>query len=318
MKTILRSIVPSAFWNALSNAKKYVEQYPFRYAEKRGWNITRKSDFYSPLPNLDDLRKNEKRWNKPSTLAGVKIDLAELKNFWAELSQKYSKEYELLPSYDEVKKLGFGVGYTKVDARTSYYMLRHIKPKKYIEVGSGISTHYCTLAVEENKKTGHDTAIQCIEPYPYDKLYSINNIKVIKDEVQNVDLSVFQQLEENDVLFIDSSHAGKIDSDVNYEILDILPNLKKGVYVHIHDIPFPFNFPYPANLYIYNREWPQYWNEPAMVQAFLAFNDTFKIIQSTSYIRFHDEQFIKDTIPEYSSEVSFANGLGSLWLQKVK
>src|ERR1017187_5882615 len=119
-------------------------------------------------------------------------------------------------------------------------------PCIYFEIGSGLSTYYASLALNKNKvldqKNSH---IICVEPYPYAKLKSIDNILIYQEEVQDVSIDKFQVLEENDILFIDSTHIVKIDGDVPYIYLEVLPQLKKGVYIHIHDIAFPYNIPYP-------------------------------------------------------------------------
>ena len=97
----------------------------------------------------------------------------------------------------------------------------------------------------------------CVEPYPYEKLFSIPQIKVVKKEVQDVELSIFEELDAGDILFIDSTHIVKVDGDVPYLFLEVLPRLKKGVIIHVHDISFPYNVPYPPELYIFNRyKWP--------------------------------------------------------------
>lgn len=319
MKSLFKKVLPDPIlhlWYWITNNRDLLAPV---IEKKFNVNLVQKEDFYSPLPNLEDLKANESRWLKPSALKGLNIDPQKLLIYWKELVAKYATEYNDLPSYSDIQKKGYGVGYTKVDARTSFYMIRDIKPKKYLEIGSGLSTYYASLASIANKKNGfHETEIICIEPYPFDNLNKIKDITIVQDFVQNVPLSVFENLNEGDVLFIDSSHAAKIDSDVYYEILDILPSLKKGVYIHIHDIPFPYNFPYPAELYMYKKKWPQFWNEPAFVQAFLSFNDTFEIIQSVPIIKFHFESEVLPTIPDYNNSIDYSNAIGSLWLKKVK
>lgn len=319
MKKLIKQLTPSFiltlyYW--LTNNRDMMAPI---IEKKFNVNLAKKEDFYSPLPDVADLKKNRARWAKPSPLKGVKYDLEQMLAYWQNLAEKYQKEYTELPKYEDNKKAGFGVGFTRVDSRTLYYMLRELKPKKYLEIGSGLSTYYTYLASQKNTTIDNSsTDIKCIEPYPFDKLKTIENIELTIDFVQNVPISKFEELEEGDVLFIDSSHAAKIDSDVNYEILDILPSLKKGVYIHIHDIPFPYNYPYPEDLYIFNRQWPQLWNEPAFVQAFLSFNDTFEVVLSVPLLKFHFDEKIKQTLPDFKNEMIYQNAIGSLWLKKIK
>ena len=196
-------------------------------------------------------------------------------------------------------------------------MVRQLKPRRYVEVGSGLSTYYCSLAAKKNSEECHPLEIICIEPHPFEKLRTILGIQVLAKEVQDVDVSRFQQLQENDILFIDSSHIVRIDGDVPYLYLEVLPILNPGVVIHIHDIPFPYNIPYPPGLWVLGQGWPMFWNEAMMLQAFLCFNDKFKITMSTPLIRYHDEEFLRSRLPFYESLDQNPNTFSSIWLKKV-
>jgi hypothetical protein len=213
--------------------------------------------------------------------------------------------------------MGFGPGYTAVDALTLYMMIRDLKPRHYIEVGSGVSTFYCSLAAQRNRNEGHPLQITCIEPYPFQRLSSIPGIRILSQEVQDIDVSVFQELRQNDVCFIDSSHILRIDGDVPFLYLEVLPSLNVGVVTHVHDIPYPYNTPFPPELWIFEQQWPLFWNEPMMLQAFLAFNKHFRITMSTPLLRHFDETFLKEHIPIYESIEQNPNAFSSLWLTRV-
>ena len=157
--------------------------------------------------------------------------LRKWKSQFSDLLSRYLDEFSLIPPYATLQKVGFGPGYTAVDALTLYMMVRHLKPRRYIEVGSGISTYYCSVAAERNAKECHPLEITCIEPHPYDQLRTIPGIKVLAKEVQDAELSLFQQLQENDILFIDSSHILRIDGDVPFLYLEVLPTLNSGVVI---------------------------------------------------------------------------------------
>ncbi len=356
IKSDFKRVTPEAVWNALYSIKKMLRgivesllgimlRLILKAAQAFGlnthvWKILRDSkdlglsvfpsaNYYSPLPEMDNLKKNLKRWCKPSEMVGVSFDIEEMKQFLKDLEDTYSDEYTEIMSYKHLEISKFGPGFTRGDARLLYYMIRHTEPKRYIEVGSGLSTKYSSLAAEQNEKIGKPFKMTCIEPYPYDSLYSIKNVDIMKQEVQNVDLSFFDQLDSGDVLFIDSTHIVKIDSDVAFLFLEVLPRLRKGVKIHIHDINFPYNVPYPSELYIFGKrfpQWPWFFNEPMLLQAFLSFNDAYNIIASIPLVSFFDEQFLCDTISEYRpfSEYTEENldKIGfppcSLWLEKVK
>ncbi len=285
--------------------------------EAAGFQVARTDDYYSPLPSVAQLKANAARWNRPSALLGVEYDLAGMKSSLTDLLACYLNEFLACPPYAEVQKMGFGPGYTAVDALTLYMMIRHLKPRRYIEVGSGVSTYYCNLAAQRNASEGHPLQITCIEPYPFEKLSSIPGIRVLPQKVEDVDPALFQELQENDVLFIDSSHILRVDGDVPFLYLEVLPAIRAGVVTHIHDIPFPFNFPYPPELWIFGQVWPMFWNEPMVLQAFLAFNKNFKICLSTPLIRYFDELFLKQSIPIYESVAQNPNAFSSIWLRRV-
>ena len=129
--------------------------------------------------------------------------------------------------------------------------------------------------------------------------------------------TLFQELQKDDVLFIDSSHVLKIGEDVPFLYLEVLPTLNVGVVVHIHDVPFPYNIPYPPDLWVFGQEWPMLWNEAMVAQAFLSFNSSFRIILSTPLIRYFDEEFLRKLIPNHESIDQNPNTFSSLWLKRL-
>ena len=125
-------------------------------------------------------------------------------------------------------------------------MMRHFKPEKIIEIGSG----YSSVAMMDTNEIFFNNSISLtfIEPFP-ERFYSLCNpgdnesYKLIAKNLQDVDLTLFETLEDGDFLFVDSTHVSKTGSDVNKIIFEILPLLKKGVFIHFHDIFYPFEYP---------------------------------------------------------------------------
>jgi hypothetical protein len=336
MKKILRQVLPAFLWNRLKHlqrmkvsaqgkclslaSRRFARRNPVEFQrslEEAGYQVARDEDYYSPLPSAARLKTNVSRWNRPSALRGVEYDLAAMKSALVDLLERYLDEFLAYPPYAEVRQMGFGPGYTAVDALTLYMIIRHLKPRRYIEVGSGVSTFYCNLAAQRNASEGHPLQMTCIEPYPFEKLSTIPGIQVLPQKVEDLEISLFQQLQENDVLFIDSSHILRVDGDVPFLYLEVLPVLNVGVVTHIHDIPYPFNSPYPPELWIFGEEWPMFWNEPMVLQAFLAFNKNFKISLSTPMIRHFDEEFLRHSIPIYESVAQNPNTFSSIWLRRI-
>lgn len=322
---IFRKLLGDKIYEKLKPQRKFVlkerDTFTRKFLKSFNWiglNVYPVKNYYSPLPVLRHLEKNKHRWAKPSSLSGVKFDLEELKSQFDHL-QQYMPEYLNLIPYEKAKTIGFGPGFTYVDSITSYAMIRDIQPNIYFEIGSGLSTYYASLALNKNKLDYQKRSnIICVEPYPYPKLKELDNITLYQQEVQEVSIEQFKILEENDILFIDSTHVLRIDSDVAFLYLEVLPQLKKGVYIQIHDIAFPFNIPYPYDHWILKRGVGMYWTEAMLLQALLCNSDTFEIVLSTPLIRFHDEDFLKKRIPEYKDVNEESNTFSSIWLKKVK
>ena len=139
-----------------------------------------------------------------------------------------------------------------------------------------------TNDIAENIATSH----VCVEPYEQPWLEEFPKIKLIRDKVENLDLNTFQDLEAGDLLFIDSSHMIRPQGDVLHEFLSIIPSLKKGVFVHIHDIFTPHD---------YKDEWVKsdvlFWNEQYLLEALLTDNSALKVIASLNMLkhRYYDE-----------------------------
>jgi predicted O-methyltransferase YrrM len=121
-------------------------------------------------------------------------------------------------------------------------MIRKFRPKQIIEIGAGYSTLWSLSALTAN---GSPCMLTSIEPYPQDFLKHLKdkNFALIEKKVEHVPLTLFEALEANDILFIDSSHVVRIGGDVLYEVLEIIPRLKTGVRIHVHDIFLPYNYP---------------------------------------------------------------------------
>lgn len=120
-----------------------------------------------------------------------------------------------------------------------YTILAKYQPKKYIEVGSGNSTK---VAYKAKVDQSLDMNITSIDPFPRAEIDALVD-EIIRQPFEDLDMEVLLDLEENDVLFIDNSHRILPNSDSMAFYLDVLPRLKKGVLVHIHDIYLPYDYP---------------------------------------------------------------------------
>ncbi len=304
------------------NIVKYLKQLLFGKGVLFGkrWDLYERLElhlmpvhFYSPIPDTRELRKNFKSWYREGDLAGVDFRLNEEIALVNEGLRAYAAECNKLPAYSEVLAQGYGEGFSAVDAHILHTMIRHVKPRKMIEVGSGVSTVFSLNALSQNnQETGAPSRLTCIEPYPLDGLCKLQResvIDLVRKPVQEVSLELFRTLGPNDVLFIDSSHVLKLDSDVSYLYLEVLPNLNKDVIIHIHDISWPYPTP-PPEEWIFKRH--MFWTEASLLHAFLIHNSAFKILLCSSYL-YHKSP---DVLPSVF-EVSPTNTPSSMWLQKI-
>jgi len=243
--------------------------------------------YYQPVINPRKYLKDSRKKNR--NLPGIKLDNDEEQ---LALIAKFHYNEELLafpmkmpkPLSYHYDNSPFGPG----DAEYLYNIVRHFKSKKIIEIGCGYSTLMIDKAVKQNKMEDatYECNHICIEPYENSWLQHLN-INLIRQKVEDVDLAVFKDLEKDDILFIDSTHMIRPQGDVLFEYLQLLPILKSGVIIHIHDIFTPNEYP---------DEWLDrhlLWNEQYLLEAFLSCNNEFTILGSLNNLFLkHNEQFL--------------------------
>lgn len=228
-------------------------------ADRWGYHI-RPIHYYEPLPDFGSITAEQ--INRKRTYPAIDFGWEDQLALVDELT-KYRDELEEI-------EFDFGNGFfSGFDAAVYYSLIRHLKPERVIEIGGGYSTRIAAKALAHNKQG----KLSCIEPYPEQRLLEAQlNIDLIRRRVEDIDVDFFSCLEANDILFIDSSHTVKFGSDVCYEFLEVLPTLKPGVWIHVHDIFFPHD--YPAEWLINQR---LALNEQYLLEAFLSFNKTFSV-----------------------------------------
>jgi len=154
---------------------------------------------------------------------------------------RYASELKEIPRFAASGFYWDNPMFPPLDAMSYYGVIRSRRPARIIEVGSGFSTLMALRAIEKN---GHG-GISCVEPYPSEALVSNEGRLRGLDRRKGQELPTerFAELKAGDVLFIDTSHAVKAGSDVNYLLFNVLPTLRSGVLVHIHDIFLPHEYP---------------------------------------------------------------------------
>ena len=259
--------------------------------------------YYSPIPNIVELQKTRDVWAKKSELPGVSVNLDEQASDLKAICMPYQSEYAGNKIYQEGMSNNFGPGYGYIEAQALHAVVRHYKPKRIVEVGSGVST-YCMLKASEmnSKETGQRTKIVSIEPYPSERLRHLEQLELISKQVQTLPVEVFTELGQNDLLFIDSSHTVKPGGDVNYIVLEVLPRLRQGVVVHFHDIYFPYDYQRNVCKTFFH------WAETSLLRAFLISNEKAKIVACLSHLHYERKDILREVFPEYNPQVD-VNGL---------
>ncbi|MGV9314054.1 class I SAM-dependent methyltransferase [Streptomyces sp. NPDC003691] len=126
-----------------------------------------------------------------------------------------------------------------LDALALYGMLAATKPARYLEIGSGNSTKFARRAVED---LGLPTRITSVDPQPRAPIDALCD-EVVRVPLQEADPRVFEELEPGDILFLDGSHRLHMGSDVMVFFFEVLPRLKPGVLIQVHDIMLPADYP---------------------------------------------------------------------------
>lgn len=184
------------------------------------------------------------------------------------------------------------------DADFLYQLIRHTKPRKVVEIGSGNSTKIARLALKKNQgETGAGYKHICVEPYEQPWLEDLEGITVVRERVEDCKFNWANELEAGDLLFVDSSHIVRPQGDVLKEYLEIFPQLKAGVYVHIHDIFTPKDYP---------KSWVvgdvRFWNEQYLLEALLTNTYRYEVVAALNFLKHKHYDLLSQVCPYISSE----------------
>lgn len=231
--------------------------------------------FYSPVVNSAELEpRAHEIWADQDEVPGVDLHVQEQLALVKAIVQNYNELPYLANKGLHTRYYFDNDFYTQNDGIILYSMIRHARPRRIIEIGSGFSS---AIMLDTNEFClGHSMELCFIDPYP-ERLHGLMNetdsrrCRVIADQVQSVSLDIYQELQAGDILFVDSSHVVKTGSDLHHILFRVLPALKEGVLIHFHDIFFPFEYP---------KTWVdagRNWNENYLLHAFLMHNNSYRI-----------------------------------------
>lgn len=281
-----------------------------RDALRRGSGFVPPGHFYSPIPSFDEVERESARLfgHVPRTIPGIDLREDEQLALLESFVSFYDEQPFSATKTGEHRYHFENPAYSYSDAIFLYCMIRHLRPKRIIEIGSGYSS--CVMLDTNELFFGNAIETTFIEPYPQllDSLMTKDDkrrARVLPHRLQDVDAREFASLGPNDILFVDSTHVSKIGSDVNRIFCDILPALASGVHVHVHDVFYPFEYP---------KQWlldGRAWNELYLLRAFLEYNDRFRIVLMNTFLGHFHEDFFRERMP-----LCLKNGGGSIWLRK--
>jgi predicted O-methyltransferase YrrM len=313
---LLKLLVPAFFRKAY---REFAGIYSLRMSENFDFlRFAPPGHFYSPIPDLEEIRSNSDLIFDRSTRDIPGIDINE--NRQLSLANEFISFYGEIPFPDQqrdgIRYYFDNDYYSYGDGVCLYSLMRLIKPKRIVEVGSGFSS--AAMLDISDRYFGGEIEFTFIEPYA-DRLLSLlgneetKRRSILEQPVQQVPMRIFHRLAENDILFIDSSHVAKTHSDVLHILFTILPALRAGVLIHFHDILWPFEYP---------RMWLERgraWNEAYFVRAFLQYNKAFEILYFNSFIETYHRKFLNDNMPLMLKTPSFeaTQTNSSLWIRKT-
>jgi predicted O-methyltransferase YrrM len=257
--------------------------------------------YYEPLFNPKRLRNN---LQKDRILPGIDFNvpgqLALLSRF------SYSAELEELERSGrfDFSNPAFGRG----DGEYLYSIIRHFRPRSILEVGSGFST---IIAHEAVTKNGSKCRHICVEPYENTWLSQISGIEILRKRIEDLDIDRLIALEQNDILFIDSSHIIRPRGDVLFLFLEVIPQLASGVLIHIHDIFTPRDYPQDWIL-----EEVRFWNEQYLLEAFLTHNSQFRVIAGLNYLHHNHAKLLYSKCPMLAKNPQNSEP-GSFWIVRA-
>ena len=292
---------PHALFRLFINSK----EYGGRRAVK---SVFSPGHFHSPVVDPSTVVKYHARSQAQGVddLNGIRLSSAQMINFW-ERNLTFIRSTPFTNERDAARRFYYGGPFPWADAITLRAMIGEHRPRRVIEIGSGFSTA-CMLDTADECGL-KDFSIICIEPDPT-RLQSLlraddyKRVQIIKSPVQDVPLDLFDKLEGGDFLFIDSTHVLKTGSDVHYELFGIMPRLKDGVIIQVHDCHFPFEYP---KGWVFDLNYS--WNEAYALRAFLMYNMRFSVLFWGSYLASAFRSRIKNEYPDF-----LRNTGGSIWL----
>jgi hypothetical protein len=292
----------------MNSSLKKVLSWTFRWLDRFGVHLI-PAHYYSPVARRRDLETSN-TWRSRPRLPGVQWDLTAQVDWFDETCSEWAAAAE-----GRVPELmgGPGPGYGPIEGRFLYCFVRNHRPRRVLEIGSGVSTQIMLAGAHDQSI---EVQVRCIDPFsPLDDGPSLEIVRAGAQAVATEQLVDY--LRAGDLLFIDSTHAVKTGSEVARLYLDIIPALPPGVFIHVHDIYLPFLYDSKV------LQWPWDWQETTLLAALLTNNDRLKVLCSQAALHHDRPDVIRQHFASYEPAATVdglrVGGGGhfptSIWLQ---
>lgn len=251
--------------------------------------------YYASIPDYTFLRRRPEVWRRRISLAHLEWDLDAQLSWLTRVCSPYYHEVTGLDLYHTLTATQYGPGYGAIESQVLWCFMRSQRPNRVVEVGSGVTTAIMARASALNEEEGFGRSfIVAVDPFASERVRRLDRAEVLAEYCQVISDSVFDSLSAHDLLFIDSTHVVKTGSEVLRVYLEVIPRLRPGVIVCIHDIYLP---------YLFRRDFlSDYfdWQESSLVLALLTHNSRLKVLCCESALHYDRREELKKTLPDYN------------------
>jgi len=272
---------------------KKLLRYLFETGQLLGFDLLPRH-FYSEIPDIRSLKKN-KKWLSPYTMVGVAgADIAEQFGFVKDCCAEFFEVLKEKRAHASALALTGHDGYGIAESDFLQAFILKKKPRKVIQIGCGLST---AIMLDAGKKNGAGLSLTCIDPFPDDYLKDLEKdgrITLVSGKAEEVPINLYLDLQAGDLLFVDSTHTLRPGGEVPRIILEILPRLPRGVFIHFHDIYFPYDYSRGVledDLF--------FQHESILLHAFLANNSQYSVAACLSMLHYANPETLKTFLPNY-------------------
>lgn len=284
---------PSGLKRQVKEAGKRLLRRLFESGQRFGVDVLPRH-FYSSVPDIAELKRSD-HWLEASSMSGVAgADPEEQLRFAREVCGPHVDRLRAHDVYAAACDEAAEVGYSRVDAEFLYCFVRSRRPGRIVQVGCGAST---ALLLAACRDAGYRPELVCVEPYPSPYLRRMDkagDIRLVARKAQEVELSLLHGLDAGGFLFVDSTHTVKPGSEVVRIVLEAMPRLPPGVYVHFHDVYFPYG--YQRGLLLDELFFS---SETLLLQALLTQNPHYTIRTSLSMLHYAQPRELQGLLPHY-------------------